>query len=366
MSPKLVDAEAWVLDAQVSDHLPLAMCWKKGKKTETPQNPRSTMINYKKLVELMKNEKLEDLESMSTNEAFNSLHDQVIKNIEKSKYTASKKQNPRNPWIQKSTIAQGILVDRLRRKFIRSPTEENEKAFRENKRMYQKAIRQNKACYYKEKLQQAGGDSKKIWEVINQVTGRKKNSDSYEHVKLINKEKKVLTDNKSIANEFNNYYINVANDLAKTIEKSQKSDYYFLEKTQQPKESFEFANVTKDDILREVRSFANKSSCGPDSVSNKIIKKIIPYIIDNLQICINKSLSENTFPERIKSTKITPIAKQGDLSDPSNWRPIAQLSPFSKIFEKCVTTQITEFLISNEVLDNHQFGFRPNHSTYHN
>ena len=87
------------------------------------------MVNYQKLVESIKNEKLVGLEEMSTNDAFNCLHEMVVRNVEKSKYTASIKQTPKKPWIEKSTITQGILVDRLRRKFIRSPSKENEIAY---------------------------------------------------------------------------------------------------------------------------------------------------------------------------------------------------------------------------------------------
>ena len=65
---------------------------------------------------MIKNENIDDLEKKSANKAFNTLHDVVTKNIEKSQYIASKRQNPRNPWISKSTINEGILVERLRKK----------------------------------------------------------------------------------------------------------------------------------------------------------------------------------------------------------------------------------------------------------
>ena len=79
---------------------------------------------------------------------------------------------------------------------------------------------------------------------------------------------------------------------------------------------------------------SNKISEGPDGIFNKIIKKISPWIIKELTVCINKSFREECFPEKLKVTKISPVLKKGDRSYPSNWRPIAQLSPFSKAYEK--------------------------------
>ena len=58
----------------------------------------------------------------------------------------------------------------------------------------------------------------------------------------------------------------------------------------QSTEKFEFATISKEDVYFEVRSFKNKTSTGPDGVSNKTFKNILPLIIHNFVICMNKSL----------------------------------------------------------------------------
>ena len=56
VSTKLVNTEALVVDAQISDHLSLAICWKKGKKPQTiATDSTKVMINYQKLAESLKN-----------------------------------------------------------------------------------------------------------------------------------------------------------------------------------------------------------------------------------------------------------------------------------------------------------------------
>ena len=49
----------------------------------------------------------------------------------------------------------------------------------------------------------------------------------------------------------------------------------------------------------------------------------------------------------------------------TNYRPISVLNFFSKIFEKVVANYIVDFLESNNILYEHQYGFRKGHSTNH-
>ena len=48
-----------------------------------------------------------------------------------------------------------------------------------------------------------------------------------------------------------------------------------------------------------------------------------------------------------------------------NYRPISLLPAFSKIFEKIIYSRMYQFLESNKLIYNRQFGFRANHSTNH-
>ena len=78
---------------------------------------------------------------------------------------------------------------------------------------------------------------------------------------------------------------------------------------------------------------------------------------------INKSFQQANFPQMLKTSKLTPVHKGGPYV-PGNFRPINQLSIFSKIIEKAAKKQLTEFMELNHP-NNTQFGFKPNHSTLH-
>lgn len=47
----------------------------------------------------------------------------------------------------------------------------------------------------------------------------------------------------------------------------------------------------------------------------------------------------------------------------SDTRPIANVSHLAKVFERILANQLTNYLQSNSIIDEHQSGFRKHHST---
>ena len=60
----------------------------------------------------------------------------------------------------------------------------------------------------------------------------------------------------------------------------------------------------------------------------------------------------------IKVSRITPILKNGSTCEPGNYRLIAVISSFSKVFEKLLCDQLISSLEKHNILLEYQFGFR--------
>jgi hypothetical protein len=60
---------------------------------------------------------------------------------------------------------------------------------------------------------------------------------------------------------------------------------------------------------------------------------------------------------------VKPIHKKGDTKILANYRPIALVSVFSKLFEKAMVRHIEEFLTKFSVIKNEQYGFQNSKST---
>ena len=84
-----------------------------------------------------------------------------------------------------------------------------------------------------------------------------------------------------------------------------------------------------------------------------------------INACNNISLEKGIFPNDLKTAKVIPIFKAGDVDIFTNYRPISILSSFSKIYEKVMYNRLLDFIERYEILYSFQFGFRTKHSTNH-
>ena len=77
----------------------------------------------------------------------------------------------------------------------------------------------------------------------------------------------------------------------------------------------------------------------------------------------NYCLTTNTIPDEWKSAVVMPLYKnKGNRNDMKNYRGISILTPVSKVFERLLSIQITNYFDSNKLFYTGQHGFRKNHS----
>ena len=76
-------------------------------------------------------------------------------------------------------------------------------------------------------------------------------------------------------------------------------------------------------------------------------------------------MKDGTFPEELKIGKISPIYKKDNKQLLENYRPVSTLAIFGKIFEKIIYNRLYNFITSQGLMCENQYGFRKNHSTSH-
>ena len=79
---------------------------------------------------------------------------------------------------------------------------------------------------------------------------------------------------------------------------------------------------------------------------------------------INKSIEEGTVLKCWKEVIVLPVQKNHNLGTYlTNYRPISNLTFFSKLLEKVILNQLWNQLKTNNLLPNYQSAYRANHST---
>ena len=87
---------------------------------------------------------------------------------------------------------------------------------------------------------------------------------------------------------------------------------------------------------------------------------IFSFLISNF---INSSFETGKFPEILKCARVIPTFKKGNSKEVCNYRPIANLSILSKIYEKIVLDKLLYYVNSNNLLHHNQYGFTKDKNT---
>ena len=166
-----------------------------------------------------------------------------------------------------------------------------------------------------------------------------------------------------MAEEFNNYFVEIGSKLASNIPDSDKQFHEFLENRNT--QTLFFTPVTEEEVKDIINNLPAKKSSGFDGITNFLLKNVINEIISPLTYIFNSSLPNGIVPEKLKIAKVVPIFKKGQTDSLNNYRPISLLPSLSKILERLVYTRTLIFLNKCNILSDSQFGFRKKHTTTH-
>ena len=205
---------------------------------------------------------------------------------------------------------------------------------------------------YKERIEDAGRNPKKLWTVINDFRPKKSNS-------ATNFLSLSIAEAANRANEFNNYFASVGRLIAEKL----KSKFNFTRKAFDGAERFAFYATSPDDVSAALAKLKAKPTTGFDQVPECVLKLCAGSIAPHLSCLFNQVITDKRVPLQWKTAVVSPLYKEGTRGDVTNYRPISILSPTFRTFERCLAEQIRGHLDRTQFLARTQFGFRRKHST---
>ena len=274
----------------------------------------------------------------------------------------------RNPWITSGIINSIAHRYRLYNKWKKTTNKiclSGDLRLHEEYRKYRnnlsKLIRISKQRFYKTKFDNAIGNLKQTWALINELRGKQKNAlPAY-----FKSNGTIVTDSRDIANMFNTYFGTIAEDMNQSILNHQslhKQNEFskFLPSAVESTLFVEETTITEmSDIIKD---FSNDKASDIPIVVIKHCAQVLAPVLCNIY---NNCIKAGSFPNALKLGKITPVYKKGSKDDIKNHRPVSTLPIFGKIFEKILYSCIYNFMMSKNVIYEAKFGFRTNHSTCH-
>ena len=111
-------------------------------------------------------------------------------------------------------------------------------------------------------------------------------------------------------------------------------------------------------FARVLCSLKTDKASGPDGIPPRFPKEFADELAPVLCCLFLLILISCTYPSSWKHALVQPVPKKGDRSNPSNYRPIALTSAVAKVFETLLNSHFIKHLESNNLLSDHQYGFR--------
>ena len=275
-----------------------------------------------------------------------------------------RKKHKINPWLTAGILKSINSKDKLYKTLVQTSKDSTDypvllSNFKVYKNIIRRSIMHAKRDYYRNAFNRYSTNMKKTWQTISETLNRSKgNRDFPQEFKLANGN--TISEPKQIANAFNDFFIGIGDVGVLNANTNNDFNQYMPRKANC---ALKFEPITADTINRIIGDLKPKTSTGVDNISNKLMKFVKNVISEPLSIIINQMLKLGIFPDSLKISKVVPLYKKDDQTNLSNYRPISLLPSISKIFEKVLLEQLTTYLDNNNLIHNHQYGFRKRHST---
>ena len=263
------------------------------------------------------------------------------------------------PWLNSSYFKLMKTRDKVKSKAVRSNSKLLMQSYRQIRDKANNLNRQLKREYFSEKITQFEGDLKKTWKTINHVINKTSSTTFVATLKVAGES---ISDSAKIASSMNEFFYTIGDRLSKKSPDKPNpllSNEYSIDG---PSSSFAFSAIMTDTLTASVNKMKTSRGSGSDGIASYFLKIALPIIKGSLCDLFNLSLFSGKFPDCWKLARVAPIVKSGHRDDRSNYRPISVLPFISRLFEKLLYNQFYDYLNTNNLIYQHQSGFRPLHS----
>ena len=376
ISPNLSKIFSGILTANISDHQPYMVSFdhlnihtSKQKLVKIQDFSENSIANFKaKMLSYNFNNLLNsevnsnpDASYCKFNDLIHELKDEFFptKVVRFNKY-----RHKGNKWITRGIMNSIKFRDKLYTKLKMTPLDSPlRETLHINLNTYNNILKKNirlaKSQYYHNVFERFKKDVKNTWKTIKELISRTENKKLLPDFFRI--EGQNISNDKVIANKFNEYFNEIGPSLARNIDSPNVAFSSYL--TNETGQNLHLQPVAEDAIAKIIDKLPPKTSRGVDGLSMKFVKEIKDCILSPLCIIINQMLITGIFPNKLKIAKIVPVYKKDDNRAIQNYRPISVLPVFSKIFEKVILIQLNAHLKSSNIMYESQYGFREGHST---
>ena len=275
---------------------------------------------------------------------------------------------------------------KAKNKYVKWPSRENYLLFKNVKNKCTSINKKAKKDYFKNATKDGIMTNKKFWNVLKPfLTNKGSFSEDQLSIEINNH---LVTDEKTLADTFNEHYINIVEKssgqkpsslgdssnplhdketVEKIIETYSNHPSVIAIKSSIKHDTrdnvFNLPHPSTKDINNIIKSLNVNKATGPDGIPAKFIRMSANVIDSHLTNIIDKDIDQNNYSENAKTANVKPVFKKDDRTKIKNYRPVSLLNIFSKIYERYLHESLTPFV--NSFLSEFISAYRKTYSTNH-
>lgn len=261
-----------------------------------------------------------------------------------------------NRWLSASAISAKRERRRREKRWRMTRCEADRHAYRSACRHANAEIDKSRQSFYQQRLDTATGNHSSQWKTVRELL----------HIDN-QREEMQPEEARRLCIQFSRFFANKLLRIADQIKARLSTLSRRTASAQRPISVSSlnvFGTVTDGEVARVIHLLRPKSS-PLDCLPTSLLKASVDVMAPLLSHLANLSFSSGTFPQRYKLGHVIPLLKKPGLckDDPANFRPITNLSTFSKILEKLVLSRLRPHVLSSVNFNRFQSAYRPGYST---
>ena len=264
------------------------------------------------------------------------------------------------PWMSRETKQKIKERDKAQEKASVTKNIEDWEEYKRLRNTVNNTLKIEKKNWQGQKLREFGGDSSTVWKNVKNWLGWTTGGPP---TKLI-KDGYMYTKPMDMARIMNDYFVTKVRNLRNNLVPSPGDPCALIRRLMSNRTcSLKLKCVHPDVVLKIISGMKSSSSCGVDSIDSRILKLAKHQLVPVITHIVNLSIKNQKFPDSWKQSKVIPLHKKEEVTNPKNYRPVSLLPILSKVLERVIFEQMINYLENNKLLHHSHHGFRASHST---
>ena len=215
------------------------------------------------------------------------------------------------PWLTHGLLKSIRIKNKMYNNLRKKPDTSQSHKYKIYRNLLNHLIKQTKVDYYHNVLNDNKNNSKKVWNIVNELVYNRKQKNS-ESTKILSDTGCTITGPQAITEEFNKFFVSAGKMMAAKISAHNKppDSQSNINKIKKISNSVFLSPCTPQEMFDLITKLKDRKACKTIDIETRFIKLANPVISTFLSNLFNVCLNTGVYPDSLKIAEVIPIFKK--------------------------------------------------------